>query len=558
MHNVEEADGDILYSATPESPLEDGQHHEPGPASSRNVLHYGEVQTTSGMFRKKKEFLVLTDTHLIRFKSQSRASELFPSIPSAHSRSATTRHPSTTSIGSLQEVQSDNSHASVDSDNRIPLGQIVTAYKVEDGRPFFTTEVVYLDEEYHGVGSIQLMLHDPKEADLWYTSIRGAAQKARLLMEEPYPDRVVRYLVQILEGVNDYDANHFQLFRVVRRTATPKAGRSSSDDLQKLGDSVFYMVIGINRVHFIPLPDFSNASGRLVTSKGSRMVFGIVTLVGISVQYSDDRFELAFRTPMTPARHLDLAASATPDIALVIFRACQYLKPQWLDYVFAFAGSKRLFETADAPQPVEEEQEEYGCFDRTLIAYCMGYGCNPANIQYAVDWEVEDAPEFRLYPPASTKKYTVPEMLSVLRALRYNESFRSISFANIDLHQLHGLHDTHGTENIAWTSRQGMPLKPFNIKPNIQSVLCQEVQAIALKSRTLGRMSFANCLPRRRPKDTFDAETQEVLEKDPGCEVVAGILPLCREQLTNVTWVVFSGIELGETDLDELGMCWEN
>lgn len=66
-------------------------------------------------------------------------------------------------------------------------------------------------------------------------------------------------------------------------------------------------------------------------------------------------------------------------------------------------------------------------------------------------------------------------------------------------------------------------------------------------------MIFANTLPRRRPKDTFDAETQEVVEKDPGCEIVAAILPLCREQLTNVTWLVLSGIELGETDLDELG-----
>jgi len=38
----------------------------------KSVLHHGEVQTTSGMFRKKREYLVLTDTHLIRFKSQSR------------------------------------------------------------------------------------------------------------------------------------------------------------------------------------------------------------------------------------------------------------------------------------------------------------------------------------------------------------------------------------------------------------------------------------------------------------------------------------------------------
>jgi hypothetical protein len=42
------------------------------------VLHYGEVQTSSSMFRKKKEYLVLTEKHLIRYKSQSKAAEAFP------------------------------------------------------------------------------------------------------------------------------------------------------------------------------------------------------------------------------------------------------------------------------------------------------------------------------------------------------------------------------------------------------------------------------------------------------------------------------------------------
>jgi hypothetical protein len=271
----------------------------------------------------------------------------------------------------LQEVQSNNSHTSADGENRIPLGQIITAYKVEDGRPFFTTEVVYLDEEYHGVGSIQLMLHDPKEADLWHTSIRGAAQKARLLMEEPYPERVVRYLVQILESANDYDPNHFQVFRVVRRAAVPRGGRSSSDDLQKLGSSVFYMVIGINRMHMIPIPDFTEPSGRLIASKASRRVFGLVTLVSMNCKYEDDRFELGFRNPLQPVKLLELAASATPDIAVVLFRACQYLKPQWLDYNFTFNGPRRLFDSADVPIPSEDE--DYGCFERTLIAYCFAY-----------------------------------------------------------------------------------------------------------------------------------------------------------------------------------------
>lgn len=64
-------------------------------------------------------------------------------------------------------------------------------------------------------------------------------------------------------------------------------------------------------------------------------------------------------------------------------------------------------------------------------------------------------------------------------------------------------------------------------------------------------MDFGGCLPRRRPKDNFDIEGQEV-EKDPGCEIVAALLPLCRGRLTNVSWIILSGIELGETDLDDI------
>lgn len=79
--------------------------------------------------------------------------------------------------------------------------------------------------------------------------------------------------------------------------------------------------------------------------------------------------------------------------------------------------------------------------------------CNPANIQYSVDWDVEDAPEFRLYPPALTQKYSVYELLSVMRALRYNNSFHSISFKDIDLHSMHGIADDCGTDHVAYTSR---------------------------------------------------------------------------------------------------------
>lgn len=115
---------------------------------------------------------------------------------------------------------------------------------------------------------------------------------------------------------------------MVQRAAATKV-KTSSDDLQKLGASVFYMVIGINRLHLIPLPDYSDASRRLVQPKTGRCVFGIVTLVSMTVSFADDRFELAFRTPFQPVKLLELAASATPDIAVELFGAHHFLKPQW-------------------------------------------------------------------------------------------------------------------------------------------------------------------------------------------------------------------------------------
>ncbi|KAI1006737.1 hypothetical protein K3495_g1478 [Podosphaera aphanis] len=542
--SINNEDSDRLNSSTRESFLDDFRLNP----SSKTVLYHGEIQTTSGMFRKKKEYLVLTENHLIRFKNHSRASEAFPLIPvPPNGRSNSVRQKSSASIGSIHDVQSTGSHASYDSENRIPLSQIVSVYRAEDGKPFHTTEVVYLDEEHHGVGSIQLMLHDPKEAELWQTSIRGAAEKSRLLAQQSYPTRVVNYLVSALEKENDYDASHFQVFRVVRRATVTK--NKTSDELQKLGSAVYYFVVGINRIHLIPVPDFSSSSGQLIFPKTSRCVYGIVSLVDLKLSYDDDKFEVAFRRPLTPADVLDLAASATPNIAISILKAWQFSKPLWDDHNFNFSGPRNVIFLS---QCAEISNEDYGCFDRTLVAYCFAYQVSPANIQYAVDWDVEDAPEFQLWYPRYTKKYTRSELLAVMRALRYNECFCSISFKDIDLHSLHGIIDVYGNENATMETRSGISLtKYFNLRPQDKSILYQEIQAIALKSTKLRKMDFTNTLPQRRPKDNFDNEGGEI-EKDPGCEIVGALLPLCQNQITSVTWIILSGTELGETDLEFL------
>ena len=513
----------------------------------QKLLYHGQVQTTIGLFRKKKEYLALTDTHLIRFKSLSRALEAFPTISRANRRYSGTRHSSTASVGSLHEIQSLNSRSSSDGDNGILLNQIVAAYRVEGGRPYFITEVVYLDEATSSVGLIQLMLQDPREADLWHTSIRAAAQKAKLVADEPFPPRTISYIRRLLEASQDYDENYFKIYRVVRRPANKAPGKSS-EDFPKLSSTACYLVIGINLLHLISLPDFHESPSRPMNVKATKSSYGLVSLVTMEINNSDDTLELGFRTPLEKAVTISLAASQGPEIGRNIFRSILYLKPQWLDYTFLYSGPKEVLDDSDVDfGPVEDN----GAFDRTLIAYCLAYGCSPNNIRYTIGYEDEDSPEFILLPPFESRRYSTHELLAIFRALRYNESFRSMSFAGIDLECLHGTVDEYGKDHIALKSRSGIPIrKYFDIDPDGRSLLYQEVQALALKTYKTRKLNFGDTLPRRRPRDTYEEE--EGTPKDPGCEIAAAILPLCRGQLTNVDWIVFSGIELGETDLEEI------
>ena len=114
-------------------------------AAERRVLHHGEVQLAGGMFRKKSQYLVLTDKHLVRFKSRSRASDVFPSIPASKGRrNDEARHSRLSSSGSLHELQTLSTN---DSFSAISLNQIVAVYKLDDGRPYFSIEVAHLDQD---------------------------------------------------------------------------------------------------------------------------------------------------------------------------------------------------------------------------------------------------------------------------------------------------------------------------------------------------------------------------------------------------------------------------
>ncbi|KAL2432556.1 hypothetical protein ABEF95_012664 [Exophiala dermatitidis] len=535
LHSLEEDE----KAALTRSDSKASSLHEDGDMNIRGllgdqVLQYGEVQAAgTNVFRKRTQFMVLTESHLIRFRSQTKAAEMFPTIPTGVGKGHNAR---TSSVSSYSELQMT---AYSDITSGIPLDQVIAVYIIDDGRPFVGVEVAYLDERTRRASTMQLQLSDFREAHLWTHAIRTAAAEARTLLSQQIPDPVLEHLARVVERERDYDPDHFHVFKAVQRSVNRSVGRASSEDLTRLGSAVCYLVIGLHKVHLIPLYRQSTRSSSASLSEAEAITsFAIVTLSSIRVHADEDAFQLLFKPPTGKPYAAQLASYAAGEIALWLRFASEYLRPEWLREPFVFDVPEEL---EDRMNPPTFPKEDHDCFDRTLIAYCAGYEVNTSRICYSVDYQCEDAPCFILLPSSTGTPYSALELLAVFRALRYNESFTSISFARIDLSPLRHLYDTFGVDFDSLFTRSG---NPTNI-PGHQDlpVLSQEIRALALKSRRLRRLDFSYTLPQRAL-----AENEQPLD----CGILEALVPLCKKSLTNVDWIVLTGLRLAESDLNYL------
>ncbi|OOQ87491.1 putative leucine rich repeat and nacht domain-containing protein [Penicillium brasilianum] len=543
LKSMHAGEDDDLLSASVAS-LGDEPHSAISPRNgiwSSAILHHGEIQTMGGMWKRKSQYLVLTDTHLVRFKNQAKAADAFPSIPHSYNTRAPASHrQSMASISSLQDMQL---MVSTEASAGIPLNSIIAVYMLEDGRLSPTVEVAYLDERTHKAALVQMQTADLQELNLWMVGIRQAAQMARSNDPLPFNRGSVEYVIRMLEHERDYDPVAFRMFRVIQIASSKSPTRSSSDDLTKLSPTGCYLAIGLHKVHLIPMQKAANRSSVVsLTDLETGASFGLMNLTGLSMEYGDDSLHLTFRIPLRKSFNVFLASVHSVEVACWIRQHTEFLRPLWTRQPYDFVVPRELHNDENFP-PVALD-EDYGCFDRTLVAYSASYDVDTSNIRYTIDLECEDAPCFRLLRPASatSSRYSALELIAVMRALRYNESFRSISFRGINLDALQGLRDVHGMDVDVHLDRSGC-LVHIPGEANL-TVLSQEVRALALKSTWLRRLDFAYCLTR--------TPTLDKGSRDPGCGIPEAIFPVCRRELTSVDWVVLNGIKLGESDLDYL------
>ncbi len=87
------------------------------------------------------------------------------------------------------------------------------------------------------------------------------------------------------------------------------------------------------------------------------------------------------RKPLEKQKVLHLASLASHDIALRLRHVEQHLRPGWQTRPYTFSVPPELeIEVLHASSP--EHAENPDVLDRTLVAYCIAYNVNPANIRY--------------------------------------------------------------------------------------------------------------------------------------------------------------------------------
>lgn len=506
--------------------------------SNKFVVYSGEVISTGGLLRRKKEFMVLTNEELLRYKSEHKASEAF-GIPT---RSPTTgRAPSIGSVGELS-----NEHSLVTS-----AIQIVAVYRYGgDADLACTVQVDHLDDANGTPSSTVLQVSTPQEAQGWLEILRQVTHLARTAKSPPpFSNSTVEHIARRLEAEKDYSPSHFQIFRVVQRAAKMNGHKAgSSEDLQKMYSTICYLVIGIHKIHLVPIPKTSPNRSTTSLSAATSSSYAILNLSGLTVSDTDDSFTLSFRSPCRAAQKLHLASVDASDIIQAIRQASEYLRPNYL--ITPFIGLPEYLNDAALPDIPYTPGDDFNGFDRTLSAYCTAYDLDASNIVYGVHMEVEDSPQFILYPPAFSRRrqYTDLELLAVMRSLRWNESFCSISFRGINLETLHKVHDIYGSEYEPLTDRSNQPLNLKATGGKRSSLLIHELRALALYSGKLRRLDFYECM-KRKPRV---GEVVGSSATQNGCGILEAIMPLCRRGLTNVDWFDLTGIELVESDLDWL------
>ena len=421
--SVSTADSLSLTSTSSSSPVDWKSQHVEGAAP---------LETDSHLLKTKTPYLVVTTDYIVKMKSRADAVALFPVLAAeGHKR--------------------ESSHSTPEPTLVIPVAAIVSVILAESTRPSFGFEVWWKNPL-----SGNLFFHSdfffsqPTECYAHMSHITRAMRATQ--QDENATARQNQDVEGMLNRLNAAEEPRFhhrkpEIFPVVPRGTTRKEYIHKVEDASKKPQegSAFYLVVGTYLCHLVEVQ--RGKGGDQVCKHKS---YGLVTLELFNGEWMvhEERFNITFRDPFKPPVVLQLASRHYRRIIRVFGTADRFLKPSWPP----LWQSREIFHVSGLKETQYlVAREDFGSFKQTLDAYLAGYHCE--TVDWEINWKTRFAPEFRLLP-AKHGAYSPLQLLAVLRALRYNDYFNSLSFRGVDLSVLYGLEDDVSKKtNAAYLSR---------------------------------------------------------------------------------------------------------
>lgn len=293
-----------IRSASPTSPMTEAFDisSTSWEESCGRILHHGEVQISSYGWRKKYEYLVLTEKYLLRFKTAKKASEVFPWVLPAQAHMQ--RAESFVSISSLPEhdsVSGRDSPTDLSSGKFTAIGlqDIIATQHISDHRTKVGIEILRQSQSYRTTTSLSVFLDRIGGQPHWIESISAAARTLQTQKESGISFAVVQQIREIvgsdsIRALEDYTSRLFLVHR--RQVQSGDHSITGLDEISKDYHALVYLLIGNHKVHLITIPK-AQRSSRSFTENSKPVIasYGIVSLSCVSITDKDDSFELVFR-----------------------------------------------------------------------------------------------------------------------------------------------------------------------------------------------------------------------------------------------------------------------
>jgi hypothetical protein len=294
-----------MISMSPTSPVVDTTEIIPSSweDSLGRILHHSEAQITHSGWRKKYEYLVLTEYYLFRFKSAKKASETFPWILPAHAHMY--RPDSAQSIAPpVQDIDpSSGTESPTDLSGKsaaIPLHDIIATQFISDNRVRVGIEIVRHSQSHKSSSSLSIFVDRIGGQPHWIESINEAAESAQIKRGNTTPSNFLQLIRETVgedahQALNTPSENLFLVHH--RQNPLNDHAPSTLEELGKDHHTLIYLLIGTFRVYLITVPKSHRGSSKSLTesSKLNISSYGIVTLTCVSVSEKDDSFDLVFR-----------------------------------------------------------------------------------------------------------------------------------------------------------------------------------------------------------------------------------------------------------------------